>query len=107
MVFNNVRQNLLRSLFLNRNRQFDLIDPVLRKQIYQQSALPPGIQKQLVRGKPLPSGLRNRVIPLQPSVLSYLGISSRQSVGIGVLGNNILLFDALTGVLYDSTRQLF
>lgn len=107
LLFNDVRRDLLMGIIFEKNRRYGLIDNPTRKTLYRQSALPPGIQKQLIKGEGVPPGYLNRIVKLPVPVTDYLGFPTHTNVRVGVLGDDVLLYNTSDGVIYDILRNFF
>ncbi|MFC4351471.1 anti-virulence regulator CigR family protein [Fodinicurvata halophila] len=68
---------------------------------YRTQSLPPGIAKNLARGKPLPPGIAKQAIP--GDLRSRL--PGRQGYERIVVGNDVLLVTAATGIIVDILRD--
>jgi hypothetical protein len=70
---------------------------------YSAKGLPPGIQKNLARGKPLPPGIAKRYPPDDLLVR----LPPRPGYERVIVGNDVLLVAAATGVILDVLVDVF
>jgi hypothetical protein len=65
--------------------------------------LPPGIRKNLARGKPLPPGIAKQVLPIQLEDR----LPPRDGYERVIVGTDVLLVSAVTGLIVDVLRDVF
>jgi hypothetical protein len=107
LMFNAARRQLLNELFFERNRHYNLIDPKMRSALYRKEQLPPGLQKQLTPGQNVPAGLYKKMVTLPPDVSDYLGFRDNKEVRVGVVGDDVLLYNTRSGVILDVMKDFF
>lgn len=78
-----------------------LIQDYFGKNSYRTQSLPPGIAKNLARGKPLPPGIAKKAIP--GDLRNRL--PGRQGYERIIVGNDVLLVTAATGIIVDILRD--
>lgn len=81
--------------------EISLIQEYFGNHHYQTAALPPGIAKNLARGKPLPPGIAKKALPgdLQGR------LPGRRNYERIIVGNDVLLVTAATGIIVDILRD--
>lgn len=106
LQFNPVRRDLLLSLLYEKTRYHSLLDEQIRYTLHRQRPLPPGVQKQLARGRVLPPGLSQQIILFPTHVNDFLGFKNHPGLRLGVLGDDVLLFNTETGLILDLLKDL-
>lgn len=107
LSFNPVRRDLLMDLLFSSGKHHDLIDESVRTSLRNQSILPPGLKSLLVRGKTIPQKISQKMIVLPVRVNEYLGLTSQEDLRIGVLGNDVLMYNPNSGFIYDIMQNIF
>lgn len=81
--------------------EINLIQEYFGTRNYQTSSLPPGIAKNLARGKPLPPGIAKKALPADLQGR----LPGRHGYDRLIVGNDVLLVEAATGVIVDILRN--
>lgn len=89
-----------------RNNQNQWFDALAWQSIQNQYSLPPGILKQLQRGRPLPPGLSQQIIYVPNQSMSVLGYPNGGPYKVGVIGNQVILYNSNTGLILDVIRNI-
>lgn len=106
LAFNPVRKALLLELLFAQSKHHDLIDDEIRFALRNQAVLPPGDQRQLAPGTQIPPRLTDKVLILPQPVNHFLGFRKQADLKIGILGDDILLYDPKTQLIHDVLRNI-